>query len=244
MKLKIALLLTFCLVYPALFAQIESQNYQSGNKRNIIIDNNVALNIGIRQSNVLQTANTGHIYEIESYVSQGLRSQTLEGFKILRSAELTEQQTEKIIATLADTSTYFFTTFVKQCLFLPKFGIELANAKDTLNVIVSFKCDMIRFYNNGKFVTVNTNPASGQLLQLYQNSFKQPLTSDQLFELSGQPNSQPVYYTVEHGDAWFMIAQKVSNEYNIAISVEQLRKWNPNQGALRAGDKVIIGYKK
>jgi len=179
-------------------------------------------------------------------------SKLIEGYEILQKKTLTKLQHQKIRRLLGSDSTYLPDSLAKLCLFLPEFGIRLTDKKDTTNVLISLKCDLIRFYHQGKYKMLNCDPARDELRAFYQEIFKESTTTS----MSQKMSSKPIYYTVEAGDGWFVVSRKALKVYkrnasmkNIKQMLTKIYKWNDIKQVnaqefphIDPGDKIIVGY--
>jgi hypothetical protein len=209
-------------------------------------------------SDLINRATVVNAYEVESFVSENLSDDILEGFKILQMAILDNTQSANIKQLILSQDTYFFTEKNKQCLFLPKFGLQFVNGKDTANILISFKCDFTRFYQ-GSPITLNSDYGHEDLMELYQSVF--PINISDNF--TAQPVTlksknipllppKPIYYTVQFGDSWVVVAQKATNTLSTSVSVDDLCEWNKinsvsvrkNQRFLMSGETIIVGFRK
>lgn len=91
------------------------------------------------------------VFEVDAFKAAAGTANVLEEFEILQTATPNQEEAAFICDMLLDADRYFFTNKIKQCLFLPQAGVQFASESDTVNVLVSFDCGMIRFYKSGKY---------------------------------------------------------------------------------------------
>lgn len=184
--------------------------------------------------------------EVESFQSEEKAAANIEGFKIVQSAPLTAEEMTSIKTILTSTSTYYLTEDMKQCLFLPKMGIQFIDKKDTVNVLVSFKCDLARFYNGRKKTTLDSDDGRDRLMAFFERKFNEiPPTGHEAMSLN--ITSKPIYYTVQEGDFWYNLLFKIENTYKTVISLDHLYQWNKeeqlkNAKDLPVGKTIIVGF--
>ena len=184
--------------------------------------------------------------EVESFQSEEKAAPNVEGFKIVQSAPLTADEMASIKTIMTSTSTYYLTEDMKQCLFLPKMGIQFIDKKDTVNVLVSFKCDLARFYDGRKKTTLDSDDGRARLMAFFERKFNDvPPTAHK--EMSLNVTAKPIYYTVQEGDFWYNLLFKIENTYETAISLDHLYQWNKeeqlkNAKDLPIGKTIIVGF--
>jgi len=252
-------------------------------------DSTMQIVLGKQLTEIIGTANLVTAYEVESFVSENPEDETLEKFKVLQSATLDIDQTAWIKQMLLSESTYFFSENQKQCLFLPKMGLQFVHNNDTSNILISFKCDFTRFHEGSPF-TLDSDDGHENLWAFYREIFPMDVPSVyaaqdlgvNLANTNAQPNPnpkaksanrlqanmnsgskasaklkpeiplQPIFYTVEKGDAWVIVAKKATNTVHQKVSVKDLCEWNNidlnavenRKRFLKKGETIIVGFKK
>ena len=214
--------------------------------------------LGEQPTELIAKAQIVRAYEVETFLSDNRMDEVLEGFKVLQMEELSKLQTKRIKEIVLSEKTYFLTEKKKQCLFLPKLGLQFIHNGDTANVLISFKCDFARFYHNSQ-MTLNSDYGHEDFMEFFHDIF--PIDMSSTF--ASQPvklasNSldtnieKPIYYTVELGDGWIVVAQKATNTLNEKVTVDDLCKWNDfptdkvkaNKYFLMKGKTIIVGFKQ
>ena len=102
------------------------------------------------QLSFIADASTITAFQINSFLAEKGEKNVLEEFQILQASTLEKAQATDVKNLLLDEGNYFFTNKKKQCFFLPQVGFQVANAEDTMNIVVSFDCNMIRFHQGGE----------------------------------------------------------------------------------------------
>lgn len=236
-------------------------------KKNTTEANNTMRDIlGEQTSSVIAQATLVNAYEVESFVSENPADETLEGFKILQMATLDEHQTNWIKQLVLSQETYFFTEKQKQCLFLPKMGLQFVTGKDTSNILVSFKCDFTRFYQ-GSPTTLHSDYGHEDFMEFYKTIFptdfqdqfaaqpvllKKENSKEVNTKMTKEIAQKPIYYTVQLGDSWVVVAQKATNTILSKVTVDDLCEWNEvnpteaksNKRFLLKGETIIVGFKR
>ena len=228
--------------------------------------NNTMRNIlGEQSSNTIGQATIVNAYEVESFVSENAEDETLEGFKVLQTAILDAHQINWIKQLVLSQETYFFTEKQKQCLFLPKMGLQFVTGKDTSNILISFKCDFTRFYQ-GSPTTLHSDYGHEDFMEFYKNIFPtdfqdqfaaqpmvlKPESNPKVNKTVNKISEKPIYYTVQLGDSWVVVAQKATNTIHSRVTVDDLCKWNDvntkkvknNKCFLMIGETIVVGFKK
>ncbi len=249
-------------------------------------DSTMKVVLGETMTEIIGKATLITAYEVESFVSENQEDETLEGFKILQSALLEQDQSTWIKQMLLSEETYFFSEKQKQCLFLPKLGLQFVHHQDTTNILISFKCDFTRFHEAAPF-TLDSDDGHENLWAFYREVFPmdvpsvyasqeigmvQNVKSDEKVQpaptfgskLQGNDGSKvnakskpevplhPIFYTIEKGDAWVIVAQKATNTLREKVSVKDLCEWNnidfnaveSRKRFLKSGETIIVGFKK
>ncbi len=184
--------------------------------------------------------------EVESFISEEKAAPNIEGFKIVQSAPLTADETQAIKSMLTTSETYYLTEDMKQCLFLPKMGMQFITKKDTVNVLVSFKCDLARFYNGRRKTTLDSDDGRDRLIAFFERKFNTPEPQTHQ-EMSLNIVQKPIYYTVQEGDFWYNLITKINNTYESTISLDELKNWNQSRNLenvkeLPVGKTIIVGF--
>lgn len=134
------------------------------------------------------------VFEVDAFKAAAGTANVLEEFEILQTATPNKEEAAFICDMLLDADRYFFTNKIKQCLFLPQAGIQFASDTDTVNVLVSFDCGMIRFYKSGKYSLYYINKEMDPL-QLYLN--------DLLPMATPTPEAEPIANTASDAGSGF-----------------------------------------
>lgn len=254
-------------------------------------DSTMQIILGKQLTETIGKATLVTAYEVESFVSENPEDDILEGFKVLQSAALNLDQTAWIKQMLLSETTYFFSEKQKQCLFLPKMGLQFVSGQDTSNILISFKCDFTRFHEGAPF-TLDSDDGHENLWAFYRevfpmdvpnvyaaqdvgldaaapsplpkplhqpkakpaNRLKANVSKGSKANLKVKPEIplQPVFYTVEKGDAWVVVAQKATNTLHQKVTVSDLCEWNNidpkavenRKRFLKKGETIIVGFKK
>ena len=227
------------------------------NTTNVKPDATLQKMLGEQPTELIAKAQIVRAYEVETFLSDNSMDEVLEGFKVLQMEELSKLQTKRIKEIVLSEKTYFLTEKKKQCLFLPKLGLQFIHNGDTANVLISFKCDFARFYHNSQ-MTLNSDYGHENFMEFFHDVFPIGLSStfsSQPVKLAGNSLAtnieKPIYYTVEIGDGWIVVAQKATNTLNEKVTVDDLCKWNDfptdrvkaNKYFLMKGKTIIVGFK-
>lgn len=216
-------------------------------------DATVKSELGEQPTELIAKAKVVRAYEVETFLSDNPMDEVLEGFKVVQMEELTKKQSAYIKEVILSDETYFFTEDKKQCLFLPKLGLQFIDGNDTANVLISFKCDFARFYHN-ESITLHSDYGHENLKAFFHDVFPLDLSPDYRAQTVALATNieKPVYYTVQLGDGWVALAQKATNTLNEQVTVDDLCKWNDlptdlvkaNKYFLMKGKTIIVGFKE
>lgn len=218
--------------------------------------------LGEQPTELIAKANIVNVYEVESFVSEEPLDEKLEGFKVLQTAILDKNQAKWIKEMILSEDTYFFSEKKKQCLFLPKMGLQFVHEGDTSNILISFKCDFARFYEGRNPTTLHSDYGHENLMEFFKTVF--PIDIDNDFtaqpillksnkkQLVKAKQTKPIFYTVQLGDGWLVVAQKATNTLHTKVSVNDLCKWNKvnpkavqtNKRFLKRGETIIVGFRR
>ena len=216
--------------------------------RAVKIDPTIEGLVGKTPTKTIAKARKIKLFEVEPFQAEDKQTtQTLEGFTILQTAILDKKQQLEIKKILASKATCFLTEDAKQCLFLPKMGIQFVHKSDTTNVLISLKCDLTRFYFKNKKVVIDSDNGHDRLTKFFKKVFPQN-GGLALKEMSLAVSKTPIYYTTQYGDSWFTLTHKIANTYDKTVTINHLYTWNKvpkeKKDDLKTGQKVIIGYEE
>jgi hypothetical protein len=199
---------------------------------------------GEQLTTALQKAQKVEVFHLESFKTDDLTMPNLEGFFILNKAILNKIEEQEFQNLITDTATYYLEKSAKQCLFMPKMGVQLTTENDTVNVLFSLKCDLIRFYFKGEMLTLNADDGRVAILDYFSKAFPKAVFI-QSENLSAK-SSKPIIYKVQSNDNWFKIHQTATQNYNQNTTIEDLYQWNNipenKRNDLKIGTEVIIGF--
>ena len=122
------------------------------------------------------------VFKVSDFKAAAGTDNLLEEFEIFQQELLSVEQSSFLCDMLLENQHYFFTNKIKQCLFLPQMGIQFAGEIDTVNVLVSFDCGMIRYYHNGQFNLYYINDQMDPLLKFVDDLFPAPVPSSEIPE--------------------------------------------------------------
>lgn len=208
------------------------------------------------QVNFITSTKTVTIFEVNQFKALEGEENLMEEFKVINSQKLQAPEAEAIKSILLDTSNYFFTQKLKQCMFLPNMGLQLVSEQDTMNVMVSFDCETIRFKGgDGKTLLYNLYTGAEPFLGFFKNIF--PTSPDPAAEENGpeefysaendslglnsmgavvqeecltidkpSPQKKPIYYLMNEGDCPYNLVDKVKNECKVTIALEEIYRLN------------------
>lgn len=204
------------------------------------IDSIVTDFLGKERTIILTTLDKIEAYELETFISRDSTAKKQEGFKILRSNVLSPKQIKHIEALLTNKATYAKHNKYKQCLFLPKMGLKVTDTTGkSMNVLLSYECNMIRFYLNKTPKILNSDVGYDKLYAFYKEVFPPEMKK---MEVKIKALS-PVFYTVEKGDNLTEIAKMASNTYNCKITASDLKEWNKlKKPDIYPDNQLIINY--
>ncbi len=113
-------------------------------------------------------------YKLNPFKAPDSVRNVFETFKILDKRTLNNAQIEIIKTLLNNDSSFLPDDVVKYCAFFPKMGLSFIDKKkrDTLNVVMAFGCDKIRFYKEHDYFVRQSDPASEQFYNFYKNVFE------------------------------------------------------------------------
>lgn len=187
------------------------------------------------------------VFHVETLKTDDLTLPHIEQFSILNQATLDDLEEQQFQQLIMDTSTYYLGKGIKQCLFMPRMAVQLITNTDTVNALISMKCDLIRFHYSDTTITLNCDDGRISILDYFSKAF-----SDVVFVQSASENhstttsQQPIYYTTKAGDNWYKINRIAQEKVNKAIIINDLYNWNNipenKRNKLKIGEQVVIGY--
>lgn len=199
---------------------------------------------GEQLTTALRQAEKVEVFHLDGFKTDDLAMPNLEGFFILNKAILNKIEEKEFQHLITDTATYYLEESAKQCLFMPRMAIQLTTEKDTVNVLISLKCDLIRFYFKGKTLTLNGDDGRISILDYFSKAFPEAVFV-QSENFASKP-SKPIIYKVKSGDSWYKIHQAAKQNYNQNITLDDLYEWNKisenKRNDLQIGAEVIIGF--
>ncbi len=199
---------------------------------------------GEKLTNILQQCDSVQVFYIESLKNDDLKTPNIEGFATLQEANLNLSEEREFLQLIMDTATYYLEQGAKQCLFMPKMAIRCIYITDTVHVLISLKCDLIRFYGADTTVTLNCDDGHIAILDYFSKAF--PNVAFRAPEILAAKSTKPIFYKVVKGDNWHKIHQRLQEQTPNGIRLEDLYHWNqisePNQHQLKTDDEVIIGF--
>ena len=200
--------------------------------------------IGSENKKIIANATAIRLYELES--PRKTRSTNyFQDFAVIDEKDLTELEAKTIKHLLLSTETYSTGGFVKQCLFLPKMGVEFMSESGNVKVLISVLCDVVHFYQDEEnYNAINSDNGHEAMVEFYQSAFPKASINLQKMDLPSSP--QPIFYTAKEGDNLFKIAQQMSKQYNQEITTDLLLQWNNCTDAdkLAIGHQLIVGFKE
>ena len=197
---------------------------------------------------LLRQAKKVNVFHVESLKTDDLELPHIKQFSILNQATLDSLEETQFYQLITDTSTYYLEEASKQCLFMPRMAIQLITEKDTINSLISMKCDLIRFYYSDTSVTLNCDDGRIAILDYFSKAFPnaifvQPEEEEFTFV---QKSTIPIYHTVEAGENWYKIKKIAREQVNKEITLNDLYTWNnipkTKRNKLKIGERVVIGY--
>ncbi|MCB9263438.1 MAG: hypothetical protein H6558_00280 [Lewinellaceae bacterium] len=202
------------------------------------------------------------VHATSSFLSEeGEESQQLEGFPIQRTANINADSLRALTRALGDSESYFLSEYNKMCYFLPNMGLSLFNQSDTVNILISLECNMVRFYFRGEdgkkeFRTFDSDPAASLLREVYREYFPVQMAiarrdASEKHALSMQLLETPLYVTAKPGDGWTHIARRANRQYGLEIDIMDICKVNnyPYKDAISnkifplVGERILVGFK-
>lgn len=136
------------------------------------VDSLVQHEIGNELSKFIASTKSIEIYEVSKFVvNDSARADLIEGFPILNTEVLTDIQAAAIKKLLTSKDTYLWENRVKQCFFLPRMALRFNHQQRQANVLVSFDCNMVRFYFDNKFYTLNSDNGAEDLVLFFESVF-------------------------------------------------------------------------
>lgn len=228
--------------------QLKSLDPPAKRSKGVKVDPVIEGLLGKKPATRLAKAKQVKVFEVEPFKAEDIQAtHTLEGFTVLQTAILDKKQQTEIKKLLTSKATYFLTEDTKQCLFLPKMGLQFLHKSDTIRVLISFKCDLIRFYYKNKTTVLDSDDGHDRLIKFFKNAFPQN-GGLALKSMTLEVSKQPIFYTTQFGDSWFVLARKIANTYDKTITINHLYDWNDvpkkKRNHLPVGQKVIIGYQE
>ena len=195
-------------------------------------------------TSLLRQAEKVEVFHLDGFKSDDLEVPTLENFSIFNKATLNRAEEIEFQNLVTDTATYYLEKSAKQCLFMPRMGIRLSTEKDTVNVLISLKCDLIRFYFKNETLTLNSDDGRISVLDYFSKAFPRAVFVQP--ETFAAKSSRPIFYKVKPGDSWYKIHQTAKQNHAQNTTLEDLYKWNQilknKQNHLQIGEEVIIGF--
>lgn len=197
---------------------------------------------------ILRQAKKIKVFHIESLKTDDLELPHIEQFSILNQATLDSLEEAQFQELVTDTSTYYLEKSAKQCLFMPRMAIQLIAENDTVNALISMKCDLIRFYYSDTSVTLNCDDGRIAILDYFSKAFPDAIFAQPEAENTFVVKSpKPIYHTVEAGQNWYKIRKIAREKVNQEITLNDLYTWNnipkTKRNKLKIGERVVIGYK-
>ncbi len=116
-------------------------------------------------------------YQVSDFKAPPGTTNLLEEFEILQKKQLSKEESVAMCELLLDGEHYFFSNKIKQCLFLPQMGVQFAGETDTVNVLISFDCGMVRYYHAGTFQLYYINDKMDPLQNSLADLLAAPLAS-------------------------------------------------------------------
>jgi hypothetical protein len=209
---------------------------------------------------VLESHTVFEAFQVEAFQSD--TGNLLKGFKIIATAKCDSKIADAIYKILNDTLTYLPYEVKKMCLFLPSNGYVFKSKEKRFTVLLSKRCNMLRFYLDDGSETFNCDGNIQQFLVLDENikykkivegSVKEGGSSEKAMMKVGV-KYKPKYYTAKNGESWTSIAKKLSKTNKTEVKAETLWKWNNidpelgkvNKGAgmLKVNSRIIIGFEE
>ena len=224
----------------------------------IAIDSNLQVVLGDSLPNLLSTKNQFKVYALSSFLSEDLNEATLQGFPILKEAKISSDSLRALTNMLGQAQSYMLSNFTKMCYFLPNMGLRLYDDHDTVDILISLECNLVRFYfreaDKVEFRTLDSDPSSALLNEVYRTYFPVSVASQSnkevLETLSMQLIQSPLYITARNGDGWYKIAQRAKQKYGLDIRVRDICKVNnfryedaiQNKVFPKIGEQVLVGF--
>ena len=196
---------------------------------------------------LLRQAKNVKVYHVESLKTDDLELPHIEQFSILNQATLDSLEEQQFQQLITDTSTYYLEEASKQCLFMPRMAIQLFTENDTINALISMKCDFVRFYYSDTSITLNCDDGRISILDYFSKAFPDAIFAQPESEITFAAKSpEPIYHTVEAGESWFKIKKIAREKVNKDITLNDLYTWNNipknKRNKLKIGERVVIGY--
>ncbi len=116
-------------------------------------------------------------YQVSDFKAAPGTTNLLEEFEVLQKQQLNKEQSTYLCNLLLDGEHYFFSDKLKQCLFLPQMGVQFAGETDTVNVLISFDCGMVRYYHAGTFHLYYINDKMDPLHNYIADLFTAPIAN-------------------------------------------------------------------
>lgn len=196
---------------------------------------------------ILRQAKKVNVFHVESLKTDDLDLPHIEQFSILNQATLDSLEEVQFRQLVTDTSTYYLEEASKQCLFMPRMAIQLITENDTINTLISMKCDLIRFYYSDTSVTLNCDDGRISILDYFSKAFPNAIFAQPETEIAfTEKTPEPIYHTVEKGESWYKIRKIAREKVNKEITLNDLYTWNnipkTKRNKLKIGQKVVIGF--
>ncbi|MFK7947338.1 MAG: hypothetical protein AB8G11_07110 [Saprospiraceae bacterium] len=196
---------------------------------------------------LLRQAKKVNVFHVESLKTDDVKIPHIEQFSILNQATLDSLEATQFRELITDTSTYYLKEVSKQCLFMPRMVVQLIAKNDTINALISMKCDLIRFYYSDTSVTLNCDDGRIAILDYFSKAFPNVIFAQPEAEITFAAKSpKPIYHTVEAGESWFKIKKIAQEKVNKEITINDLYTWNnipkAKRNKLKIGERVVIGF--
>ena len=209
-------------------------------------------------------------HAVDPVIADSLGTPNIQGFPIRKTKRLKKKLQKDFFAVLSKKESFYLGSRVKMCYFLPDMALELRDNTDTISILISLECDLVRYYfkKNGKqeFITLNSDYSNDKLTHLYKLCLKSEKTvAPEEEEEKEEPDlavreeenlglniRNPLYLVVKAGEGWSHIAKRASQEYEMKILIEDICKINnidyqeaiANKIQPQKGEEIIVGFKQ
>ncbi|MEM6846271.1 MAG: hypothetical protein AAF632_28930 [Bacteroidota bacterium] len=201
--------------------------------------------IGRANLNLIRHSQTLQLTKIESFPTQDITGvELMHGFRVIQSAVLDEKSKDQIINLVGADSTYEIDSVYKTCIFTPSYALTFQKGADSLDVLINFDCNQVKFLFNDTSIIEDIDPGREKLwklvLQVLPDQPEGSLPSDTLRRDSSSMLEVPDKDTNIDSDD-LLKALLGNSIYNQISQTQQARAYSLENFLLKEGQKDSTG---